>query len=159
MGRCFSAAAAVRSAVTRHRHVWRLQAGLNDTLGAEVVIKQLLSVDSVSGDGVSTSWDRINARRLNNPAALMFGEAASAAAWTYPKAAAPAFQLPENVELTTWETLNATAMLVRLTHMFTPGEHPTLSRPATVSLCPLLGTACSGGRITVLLALTHVYRT
>merc|ERR1711907_438167 len=47
--------------------------------------------------------------------------------------------LPENLELTTWQMLDDGSALLRLTHVYMVGEHPTLSRPATVDICKLFG--------------------
>lgn len=124
------------------------KAGLNDTLGAEVVIKHLVSIDDVAG-GSSTSLARMQSRGLNHPAALLFGSTSSATAWPDTARASPDVELPPNVELTTWETLNETATLVRLSHMFSPKEHPTWSQPATVDLCRLVARSCDAAVLTV----------
>lgn len=47
--------------------------------------------------------------------------------------------LPENLDLTTWQVLEDGSVLLRLTYMYTAGEHPTLSKPATVDICKLFG--------------------
>jgi hypothetical protein len=50
--------------------------------------------------------------------------------------------LPPNLELTTWQLLeDGTSAILRLTHIYPRGEHPSLSKPATVDLCSLLGSA------------------
>lgn len=52
--------------------------------------------------------------------------------------------LPVNLELTTWQVLDDGSVLLRLTHMFPKGEHPTLSGPATVDLCAVFGAGLCG---------------
>lgn len=46
----------------------------------------------------------------------------------------PADNLPANVHLPTAKWLGCNTVLLRLSHMFQSGEHPTLSRPARVQL-------------------------
>ena len=123
------------------------KAGLNDVLGAEVVIKHWLSVDQVNKDGTSSSMARTRAQALNYPPSLLFSTIQG------PKDRQPAPQkwpsrfdplastlpLPDNIELSTFETTKAGKVVLRLTHLFPSGEHPTLSTPATVNLAAFLG--------------------
>lgn len=115
-------------------------AGLNDTLGAEVVIRHRLSVDQVGQDGSSTALTRARARELNFPPSMLFGKVT--AQWPHAKSTSPlasAGGLPQNLELTTWQLLDDGSTLLRLTHIFPVGEHPVLSAPASVDLCTLFG--------------------
>ena len=127
------------------------QAGLNDTLGAEVVIRHRLSVDAVRPDGSSPAAVRAAARRLNYPPSVFFGAAFPAAStaasfdgtrWPYPVRTEPLVgALPKSIELTTWQVLDeGDTLMVRFTHMYPPGEHSTLSVPATFSLCGVFGS-------------------
>jgi lysosomal alpha-mannosidase len=127
-------------------------AGLNDTLGAEVVVKHWLSVDAEepTGSGASHAVTRARARQLNYPPSLLFGHATSGKAWPHVTSTAPLQgALPENLELTTWQVVEDSSsggmsVLLRLTHIYDKGEHPVLSKPATVDICEVFGaTLCS----------------
>jgi alpha-mannosidase len=82
--------------------------------------------------------------RLNFPATLAFS-----APNAVPKASATkqtiAEALPDNVKLMTltnnYEDINDGKMLLRLSHLYSVGEHPTLSQPATVSLASVFAKA------------------
>jgi hypothetical protein len=99
----------------------------------QVVITHHITVDAVASDGSSTSTARERSRELNFPPALLFADV-GATKWALP-ADLPGIQaaLPPNVELTTLE-LSTTGVLVRFTHIYPPGEHPTLSTAASVDL-------------------------
>jgi hypothetical protein len=121
-------------------------AGLNDTLGAEVVIKHWIGVDRVAADGTSPSVARQRSRQLNSPPAMLFAVGES---WPHPaELGSIKTPLPDNVELTTLEHLSETGnLLVRLTHIYPPGEHHALSATTTVDLTntfPTLSTRVSG---------------
>eukprot|EP00937_MAST-01D_sp_MAST-1D-sp2_P005627 g5627.t1 len=125
------------------------KAGLNDTLGAEVVLKHRLAVDGIvsapadAGAGASDSLARLRVRELGNPPAMLFGSTGNGSA----AAAVPTFApyanesaLPPSLELTTLQLADDGALLVlRVTHIFPPREHPALSVPASVDLCALFG--------------------
>jgi alpha-mannosidase len=117
-------------------------AGLNDTLGAEVLVKHWLRVGSVG----TPNEARIRTRQLNYPPTLMLSPTSlpenELPSWTNNATFTPfSGSLPINVELTTWQALNTTAMVMRLTHMYQEGEDAVLSLPAKVDLCNFLGTA------------------
>lgn len=118
-------------------------AGINDVLGAEVIIRHWLSVDAVALDGSSPSLARLRARQLNYPPSALFSAAAVAAPAGL--AALPsAGALPQNVELTTFQSLPSGDVVLRLTNMYGAGEHAQLSMPTVVDLCALLGkTFCA----------------
>eukprot|EP01043_Picozoa_sp_COSAG02_P046663 COSAG02_NODE_4386_length_5421_cov_4.810973_6_plen_904_part_00 len=117
------------------------KAGLNDTLGAEVVVKHWLSVDLEDAKtGVSAAVTRSRARELNYPPSALFGRATSADAWPHMTTTSPlAAKLPENIELTTFQVLEDGSALMRLTHIYSKGEHTIYSTPATVDLCQVFG--------------------
>jgi hypothetical protein len=78
---------------------------------------------------------------------MVFGTAPSVSAWpllvseTVPLSA----RLPENLELTSWQLLeDGTSAILRLTHIYTEGEHPSLSKPATVDICAIFGSQLCG---------------
>ena len=82
---------------------------------------------------------RANVHRLGQPNA--FVAAASAAAWKHATQTLPlSGALPENLELTTWQLLEDGSAILRLTHIYPTGEHPALSKPATVDLCAVFGS-------------------
>eukprot|EP00038_Savillea_parva_P019125 m.26584 g.26584 ORF g.26584 m.26584 type:complete len:1203 (-) comp4326_c0_seq1:85-3693(-) len=113
------------------------QVGLNDTLGAEVVVRHVVSVDAINADGTSLSTARQQSRELNFPLEVLVHPGP-----TWPFAGSLpgiAASLPDNVEVTTLEA-TATGVLLRLTHIYPPGEHPTLSQPVSVSLTSALPT-------------------
>ena len=74
------------------------------------------------------------------PLQVLIGQATTIAAWPHATSSAPLTgALPVNLELTTWQLLEDGSALLRLTHIFPVGEHPTLSGPATVDLCAVFG--------------------
>ena len=117
------------------------KAGLDDVLGAEVVIKHWLSVDTEEPKtGTSDCVTRVRARQLNYPPSLLFGEAASPEAWPHATQTTPlAGDMPENLELTTWQVVEDGSVILRLTHIYSKGEHTTLSTPVTVDICEVFG--------------------
>ena len=79
---------------------------------------------------------------MNYPPSIAFGKASSAKAWgALPTETVPLNGvLPDNLELTTLQVLeDGVSAILRLTHIYPLGEHPTLSKAATVDLCVLLG--------------------
>jgi len=79
---------------------------------------------------------------LNFPATLAFADkplGTSATAGSYVN------KLPANVKLVTltsnYASINEGQLLIRLSHLFSIGEHPTLSLPATVNLADLFVSA------------------
>lgn len=124
-------------------------AGLNDTLGAEVVVKHWLSVDTEEAEptGIVTSHavTRARARQLNYPPTLLFGHATSGKAWPHVTTTAPLQGvLPENLELTTWQIVedssnSGISVLLRVTHIYSKSEHPLFSMPATIDICEVFG--------------------
>ena len=104
-------------------------AGLNDTLGAEVVIKHWLAVDDTSD--LMPIRERV--RQLNYGPTLLFAQTSTPAAWPHLTSSSPlAHQLPQNVDLTTWQLLDQNRVLLRLSHVYMVDEHPTMSKPVTV---------------------------
>lgn len=80
--------------------------------------------------------------RLNFPPTLAFSKSSSVAA---PSMSAIAEALPPNIKLMTlssnYATWNEGKLLLRLSHLYAVGEHPTLSRPATFSLAAVFAKA------------------
>ena len=125
------------------------QAGLDDTLGAEVVVKHWLSVDEEGADGSSHALTRARARQLNYPPSLLFGRSenlhepmTSSLAWPHLTQTLPlSGKMPENLELTTWQLLEDGTALLRLTHIYDLHEHPVFSKPVTIDLCEVFGVS------------------
>jgi len=115
--------------------------GLNDTLGAEVVIRHWLSVDTQFQNGSTDAETRIRARQLNSAPTVMFAEGRTGA-WPHAPQTWPLLApLPPNVELTTWQRLDDGSALLRFTHIFAEGEHSgTLSKAVSIDLCAIFGT-------------------
>jgi alpha-mannosidase len=154
-------------------------AGLNDTLGSEVLIKHWLTIDSIAEASLladsdspanspvfaaSPSLARVRSRELNYPLSTLFGTAATASDWTKTRVKHPSFApfaadpfaslsaangFPDNVDLTSFTLLNASHAVLRLTHLFPAGEHPTLSTAVTVDFCATPGVM--GPRVCALL--------
>lgn len=110
-------------------------AGLNDTLGAEVVITHHITVDPVMTDGRSASPGPEQARRLNSPPAVLFGNGIKVPQPAFSPVSVP---LPSNVELTTWQLEVGGTVLLRLTHIYPLGTHPILASMVSVNLCTTL---------------------
>ena len=121
-------------------------AGLNDVLGAEVVARHWVGLDlkDPHGDAVNSSY-RMRSRELNYPLALAF--AANLPAAVHNHDPLHGSHIPLNLEVTTFEALSDTSILLRVTHMFGPSEHPTLSATVTVTWDDLLGPVAAS-RIT-----------
>merc|ERR1711990_1214468 len=82
---------------------------------------------------------RVRSEGLNFPSTLLFHKSASAAS----NAATGSFSalsqaLPDNVKLVTltnnYADFNDGKMLLRLSHLYEAGEHPTLAVPVTINL-------------------------
>ena len=113
----------------------------------QVTIKHYLSVDpvvSVAGQPGSPSMAPVYTRELNFPPAVLVGSGKAITPTFAPLAAS----LPDNVHLTSWIVRDAHTVILRLTHIFLPNEHPTLSAPATVAMCPGLLPAALCSRLT-----------
>merc|ERR1712178_331349 len=80
---------------------------------------------------------------LNFPATLAF--ASGAIKTKQPSFSAIAQDFPENVKLTTltsnYATFHDGAYLLRIAHLFSVGEHQTLSQPATIKLANIFAKA------------------
>ena len=116
-----------------------------------------LGAGSPSGPAASDAVTRNRARQLNYPPSVLIGKPPTAAAaaaaaaddddmaaaWPHALSTSPlAGLLPPNIELTTWQALpEAGAAILRLTHIYPVGEHPTLSKPVTVDICAVFGAA------------------
>ena len=76
---------------------------------------------------------------LNFPSTLAFASGAITTAQPSYSAIAKAF--PDNVKLTTltsnYAAFNDGALMLRVAHLYSVGEHPTLSAPATVSFADI----------------------
>ena len=106
-------------------------AGLNDTLGAEVVIKQWLLVDQLVSDPSKVMPTRNKVIQLNYPPSMLFGKV-PAKGWAPATSTAPVMHSPEpNIDFT-WQMLDDNSTLLRMTHMYSVDEHPTLGQPTTV---------------------------
>ena len=119
------------------------KAGLNDTLGAEVVVKHWLSVDLEDAEtGASNAVTRQRARGLNYPPSALFGHATSVGGWPYLTTTSPlAANLPESIELTTFQVVEDGSVIMRLTHIYSKGEHTVFSTPTTVDICQVFGAS------------------
>jgi alpha-mannosidase len=71
---------------------------------------------------------------LNDPLVLAFSSLSSSPTVHQQPADAGADSLPPQVHLLTAKWLSCDVVLVRFSHMFQAGEHPTLSQPASVHL-------------------------
>merc|ERR1712232_589974 len=80
---------------------------------------------------------------LNFPPTLAFASGTIKTAQPSFTAIAAAF--PANIKLTTltsnYATFNDGACMLRIVHLFSVGEHPTLSQPATISLADIFSKA------------------
>ena len=76
---------------------------------------------------------------LNFPSTLAFASGAITTAQPSYSAIAKAF--PDNVKLTTltsnYAAFNDGALMLRVAHLYSVGEHPTLSAPATISFADI----------------------
>ena len=128
-------------------------AGLNDVLGAEVVVRHWVGLDlkESQGDAVNSSY-RMRSRELNYPPALAFAANLPTSVTNHEPFVGAS--IPENLELTTFEALSRSSILIRVTHIFGPKEHPTLSSPVTVTWGNLLGSAAASriSKVTEMLA-------
>ena len=95
---------------------------------------------------------RMRSRELNYPPALTF--AANLPTTVTNHEPMMGASIPENLELTTFEALSQSSVLIRVTHIFGPEEHPTLSSPVTVTWGDLLGPAAASriSKVTEMLA-------
>jgi alpha-mannosidase len=80
---------------------------------------------------------------LNFPSTLAFASGAITTAQPSYSAIAKAF--PDNVKLTTltsnYAAFNDGALMLRVAHLYSVGEHPTLSAPATISFADIFAKA------------------
>ena len=83
--------------------------------------------------------------RLNFKPTLAFGAAPKVAGGDLFNASFLGAELPANIKIHTltsnYAEINNGAILLRLAHMYSVGEHPTLSQPATVSLAEVFSKA------------------
>ena len=83
--------------------------------------------------------------RLNFKPTLAFGAAPKVAGGDLFNASFLGAELPANIKIHTltsnYAEINDGAILLRLAHMYSVGEHPTLSQPATVSLAEVFSKA------------------
>lgn len=120
----------------------RLQEKGCDCAGLTMRGRHWLILDSVEN---TNHLRRTLSERQNFGPTLAFGPASLSAA--KPTFSALSADLPENVKLQTltnnYASLHDGKFLFRLTHLYSIGEHPTLSKPVQVDLANLFGSGYS----------------